>query len=172
LDWAAAQDSRHDTDPTFIGIGPDRAAWAASRGAFLEQWVPQGFMRASDPPAPGPSVSVAEQQAIDAGAVTAEQARAAFREFYDRPWGPRPADPATEREERFELRNTLEMASRNPPMELALRMPLMREAIRRGLVREDQPSWRAFVRGMPMRVGLTPLGQVELLRVCRELRNW
>jgi hypothetical protein len=171
LDWAAVQDSRHDADPMFIGVSPDRTAWAASRGAFSERWEPQGFMWASDPPAPGPIVSVAEQQAIDAGAITAEQARAAFREFYDRPWGPRPADPATERSERFELRNTLEMASRNPPTELALGMPLMREAIRRGLVREDQPSWRAFVRGMPMRVGLTPLGQVELLRVCRELRS-
>jgi hypothetical protein len=172
LDWAAVQDSRPDTDPTFIGVSPDRTAWAASRGTFSERWESQGFVWASDPPEPGPSVSVAEQQAIDAGAITAEQARAAFREFYDQPWGPRPTDPATEQRERYELRNTLEMASRNPPMELALRMPLMREAIRRGLVREDQPSWRAFVRNVPVRVGLTPLGQVEFLRVCRELRSW
>lgn len=171
-DWAAAQDSGGDAAPPFIGIDPDRGAWTASQGAFLQRWAPQGFRNTVPPPEPAPGVSVAEQQAIDAGAVTAEQARAAFREFYDQPWGPRPADPAIEQRERFELRNTLEMASRNPPMELALRMPLMREAIRRGLVREDQPSWRAFVRGMPMRVGLTPLGQVEFLRVCRELRSW
>jgi hypothetical protein len=148
------------TSPT---LTPEARDWAAAQG---------GFRNTAPPPEPVSNVSVAEQQAIDAGAITAEQARAAFREFYDQPWGPRPTNPATERSERFELRNTLEMASRNPPAELALGMPLMREAIRRGLVREDQPSWRAFVRGMPMRVGLTPLGQVELLRVCHELRSW